>query len=78
MAKERWSGRFIVEYDDVDLENLLYKSAQERRSLRHALEADAKERARKASEFLRMKTISLNGDRSARVIFTTEAADQKA
>lgn len=72
MPNERWQGRFIVEYDDVDLEQMSMQAAAERQPMKKLLVEDARKRAAKSYSKLSMRTVSVSGERSARVIFTTE------
>ena len=72
MPSERWQGRFIVEYDEVDVEQLNMQAAAEKQPMRKLLEADARKRAAKAYSKLVIRTVNISGERSARVIFTTE------
>lgn len=71
MATERWVGRFIVEYDEVDIEQFEIEAKSKRSTLRSVLEKDAIARAAKAYRGLRKKTIALHGDMNARAIFAT-------
>lgn len=80
MAEEQWVGRFIVKYDEVDVENLKFEAQQKNKPYLSVLRADAEKRAEKAFKGLHLRTINAQGERNARVIFTTreEASDGQA
>lgn len=66
--KAEWWGRFVVTYDDVDIEQFTLNSTA---PLRDSLIADARKKARKASPDLTLEGAHINGERSAEVIFVT-------
>lgn len=78
MVSERWIGRFIIEYDDVDIENFTIEAKKTGKSGRTLLEADAIARAAKAYRGLKKKTIHINGDRNARAIFATSTFNERS
>lgn len=77
MVSERWIGRFIIEYDAVDIEQFMLQAKEQRRSGRALLEEDAIKRAAKAYRGLKKKTVHINGDRNGRAIFATSTFHER-
>ena len=71
MPSELWRGRFIIEYDDVDIEQFEMQAARENISLRKAIEVDSMQRAGRAYRHLKMRTVNILGNSHARVTFVT-------
>lgn len=74
----RWIGRFIVEYDEVDIEQFSIEAKAQHRTMRSVLETDAIKHAAKAFRGLKKKTVNINGDKNARVIFATSVAGSRS
>jgi len=73
MAEGTWWGRYVISYDDVDLEQFQIAADNSNQTLLDIVSRDAKKRAEKASKQLQFEGVHFNGSRSAEAIFVTHS-----